>query len=94
MMSGSLSNVLMLSAQCKSSIKRDQWNARVLLADLREKGYDGGYTLLTDWLRPVREAARAGIMREWETPPGVYACADWGRLGRLEVQTRRRLLWP
>ena len=25
------------------------WNARVLLRELREHGYSGGYTLLTDW---------------------------------------------
>jgi len=29
--------------------------ARVLLRELRERGYTGGYTLLTDWLRPQRE---------------------------------------
>ena len=27
------------------------WNARVLRRELRERGYKGGYTLLTDWLR-------------------------------------------
>ena len=26
--------------------------ARVLIRGLRERGFDGGYTILTDWLRP------------------------------------------
>jgi hypothetical protein len=34
------------------------WYARVLLRELRERSYTGGYTLLTDWLRRQREAAR------------------------------------
>ena len=34
------------------------WNARVLLRELKERNYQGGYTLLKDWLRPQRESAR------------------------------------
>jgi hypothetical protein len=39
------------------------WNARVLLRELREQGYTGGYTLLTDWLRPQRQAAHTVAVR-------------------------------
>jgi transposase len=45
------------------------WNARVLLRELRTRNYTGGYTLLTDWLRPQREAARVVAVRRFETPP-------------------------
>lgn len=41
------------------------WNARVLLRELRERGYTGGYTLLTDWLRPQRDAARTVAVRRF-----------------------------
>ena len=34
-------------------------DALLLLRELRKRGYDGGYTILTDWLRPQREAAAA-----------------------------------
>jgi len=27
------------------------WNAKVLLRELRERNFTGGYTILTDWLR-------------------------------------------
>jgi transposase len=46
------------------------WNARVLLRELRERGYTGGYTVLTDWLRPQRTSAGAAAVRQFETPPG------------------------
>ncbi len=60
------------------------WNAVVLLRELRERGYRGGYTILTDYLRPQREAARQVAVRRFETAPGVQAQVDWGHLGYLE----------
>jgi transposase len=69
------------------------WNARVLLRELRERGYDGGYTLLTDWLRPKRESVRVVAVRRFETPPGQQAQVDWGHLGSLEIEGKERSLW-
>jgi len=69
------------------------WNARVLLRELRERGYSGGYTLLTDWLRPQRESARMVAVRRFETPPGKQAQVDWGHLGTLEINGEERKLW-
>ena len=43
------------------------WNARVLLLEIRERGYSSGYTLLTDWLRPQREWARTVAVRRLDT---------------------------
>src|SRR5262245_12730996 len=34
------------------------WNGAVLLRELRERGYGGGYTVVTDYLRPLRKAAQ------------------------------------
>lgn len=57
------------------------WNAIVLLRELRQQGYAGGYTILKAYLQPKREAARAVAVRRFETPPGRQAQVDWG-LGR------------
>ena len=56
-------------------LKAGVWNARVLMRELRERGYTGGYTILTDWLRPQRESHeswpcagsrhRLAIKRRW-----------------------------
>jgi transposase len=74
-------------------LKAGVWNAVVLLRELRERSYTGGYTILTDWLRPQREAARAVAVRRFETPPGRQAQVDWGHLGTLELDSMERQLW-
>ena len=70
------------------------WNARVLLRELRERGYAGGYTILKDYLHPRRQAAREVAVRRFETPPGQQAQVDWGHLGSLEEsEGQRRPVW-
>ena len=69
------------------------WNARVLLRELRERSYEGSYTILADWLRPPRESARVVAVRRFETPPGKQGQVDWGHLGSLEVDGREHQLW-
>jgi transposase len=61
------------------------WNAQVLLSELRERGYHGGYTILTGWLRPQRQSARAIAVRRFETPAGKQAQVEWGHLGYIDT---------
>lgn len=60
------------------------WNAVVLLRELKERGYPGGYTTLKDYLQPKRAAAHTVAVRRFETAPGVQAQVDWGKLGTQE----------
>jgi transposase len=69
------------------------WNSVVLLRELRERGYDGGYTILKDYLQPQREAARTVAVRRFETPAGKQAQLDWGHLGEIEAHGKRRPVW-
>jgi transposase len=69
------------------------WNAQVLLRELRERNYTGGYTILKNWLNPQRESARIVAVRRIETPPGKQAQVDWGHLGSLTENGERRMLW-
>jgi transposase len=69
------------------------WNARVLVRELRERGYKGGYTLLTDWLRPQRKTAGTVAVRRFETPAGKQAQVDWGHLGTIAINGEERKLW-
>ncbi len=69
------------------------WNAQVLLRELRQRDYRGGYTILTDWLRPQREAASVVAVRRFETPPGKQAQVDWGHLGSLVEDGEEHTLW-
>ena len=69
------------------------WNAQVLLRELRDRGYSGGYTILKDWLHPQRLAGCAAAVRRFETPPGKQAQVDWGHLGYLELDGTPHRLW-
>src|SRR5579862_6404288 len=77
----------------KERMQAGVWNAQVLLRELRKKNYTGGYTILTDWLHPQREAARVVAVRRFETPPGKQAQVDWGHLGWLGDGRQRESLW-
>ncbi len=69
------------------------WNAQVLLRELRGRNYSGGYTILTDWLRPQRKEALSVAVRRFETPPGKQAQVDWGHLGSLTENGEQRAMW-
>jgi transposase len=69
------------------------WNGVVLLRELKERGYTGGYTIVKDWLHPQRSAAQVAAVRQFETPPGRQAQVDWGHLGSLEVDGGERQMW-
>ncbi len=69
------------------------WNAQVLLRELRERSYGGGYTTLKAWLQPQRRAARSAAVRRYETPPGKQAQVDWGHLGSLAGENGEAQLW-
>jgi len=69
------------------------WNGQVLLRELRQRSYAGGYTILKDWLHPQRVAAGAVAVRRFETPPGMQAQVDWGHLGWLDEGRGEHKLW-
>ena len=51
-----------------------------LLREIRERGYQGGYTRVTDFLRDVRPAPSRSFEVRFETPPGHQGQADFQRL--------------
>ena len=69
------------------------WNAVVLLREIRERGYAGGYGTVKEYLQPQREAARTVAVRRFETPPGKQAQVDWGHLGSMDMEGVERRVW-
>jgi transposase len=63
-------------------------NAEVLYDEIRERGYEGGRTILKEFLRPFRQLVREKVTRRFETPPGRQAQVDWGVFKKPE---RRRV---
>lgn len=69
------------------------WNAKVLLREIKERGYTGGYTALKDYLQPQRREAAVVAVRRFETPPGHQAQMDWGHLGVVQEAGRTQKLY-
>jgi len=91
--SAPVSKLELFKPYLKERLQAGVWNAQVLLRELRQRNYSGGYTILTDWLRPQRESARVVAVRRFETPPGKQAQVDWGHLGSLLESGEERMLW-
>lgn len=49
-----------------------------LFAELRQMGYTGGYTLVREYLKPRRQAAKPVATVRFETQPGQQAQVDFG----------------
>ena len=77
----------------KERLKAGVWNAQVLFRELRERDYGGGYSTLTEWLRPQRKEGLVVAVRRFETPPGKQAQVDWGHLGSLSEAGSERAMW-
>jgi transposase len=89
----SVSNLEPFKPYLKERLKAGVRNAQVLMRELRERNYSGGYSTLTEWLRPQRKDALTVAVRRFETPPGKQAQVDWGHLGSLSEAGAERVLW-
>ena len=54
------------------------YNCVVLLERLQEAGYDGGTSILKDYVHPFRPPKKLPAVRRYETAPGKQAQMDWG----------------
>jgi len=62
-----------------------------ILQRIREEGFDGGYTIVKDYLRKVRPRKVPAFLK-LSFAPGECAQVDWGSLGTIRVgESSRRL---
>jgi transposase len=66
-----------------------------LLREIRERGYLGGYTAVTDFLREVRPAKVSVFECRFETPPGRQAQVDFAyfRTTFTDEPSTPRIVW-
>ncbi len=62
-----ISKLELFKPYLKERLQAGVWNPRVLLRELRERNFTGGYTIVTDWLRPQRKEAVSVAVRRFET---------------------------
>jgi transposase len=68
---------------------------RRLLRELREHGYEGGYTAVTDRVRAIRPARPPVFEVRFETPPGAQAQVDFAQfqLQFTDEPAITRIVW-
>lgn len=65
-------------------------NAVALLREVQQLGYDGGVTILKDFMQPLRPALKPKAVLRFETAPGEQAQVDWGLFKyKVNGETRR-----
>jgi len=66
-----------------------------LLREIREHGYGGGYTAVTDFLREVRPSPRPAFEVRFETPPGEQAQVDFAHFEVIftDEPNATRIVW-
>ncbi len=68
-------------------------NCVILVRELREMGYDGSYTVLKEFVHPLRRPPVPAATVRFETEPGEQAQVDWGSFTYLTPEGRRRSVW-
>ena len=67
-------------------------SAKRLLREIRAEGYEGGYTILKDYLISVRPIKQPLAVYRYETKPGHQAQVDWGECGEAFLDGKNRKL--
>ena len=57
------------------------YTAARLFREIQEMGFDGGETIVRDFVRKVRPKQGVPAIIRYETKPGIQAQVDWGELG-------------
>jgi len=68
-------------------------NCVVLLREIRRQGYDGSYSTLLAYAKPRRQGGQPEATMRYETEPGEQAQVDWGSLGYVGADGKKRQIW-
>ena len=76
----------------KSRLERFDLPATVLQREIRKQGYDGGLTILREYVAGVKAREVRRLVDRFETEPGRQAQVDWASCGTIVHKGRRRRL--
>ena len=66
--------------------------ASKILMEIQKQGYDGGYTILKDYIRRIRTGKNPSAFLRLETQPCEYAQVDWANIGHITIGNTKRQL--
>jgi transposase len=64
-----------------------------LFREIQEMGFNGGETIVRDFIRKVRPKQGVPAIIRYETKPGIQSQVDWGELGTIEVDGKLKKLF-
>lgn len=67
------------------------WNAVVIYREIEAAGYEGGLTILRQYIAPKRALRRGRATVRFETAPGQQLQTDWGEIGVLIAGERQKV---
>jgi transposase len=76
-------------AYLESRLERFDLPASVLLRELRERGYDGGYSILKERVAAIKARHVKRLVDRFETEPGRQAQVDFASCGVIAHRGRR-----
>ena len=65
----------------------------MLQRELRALGYEGSYTILAEYVRPLRRSRQPEATVRFDTAPGEQAQVDWGSFAYVGAGGRQRRVW-
>ncbi len=74
-------------------LKERPYTAARLFREIKEIGFDGGMTIVKDFVREVRPEQGIPAVLRYETKPGVQAQVDWAETGTVEVDGKVKKLF-
>jgi len=69
------------------------YTAARLYREIKEMGFDGGKTIVKDFIKEVRPKQEVLAVLRYETKPGIQAQVDWGEVGKVEIDGKIKKLF-
>ena len=77
----------------RSRLEQFDLPGTVLLEELRTRGYEGGISILREYIRPLKAELIRRVCERFETSPGHQAQMDWGECGSIVVGGQKKKLY-
>jgi transposase len=74
-------------------LEEGPYTAARLYREIKEMGFDGGKTIVKDFIQEVRPEKGIPAVLRYETKPGVQAQVDWAEMGTVEVDGKVKKLF-
>ncbi len=74
-------------------IEKHNLSAVRILEEIRNLGYNGGYTILKEYCTTLRKDRRVQAVYRYETDPGKQSQVDFGEFGHIDMDGKSKKLY-